>query len=197
MNFSYQEIIAVIALLMGLVTTTTYITSILCGKTKPHLYSWIVYSILTAIAFFAQVHDHGGPGTWITGITAAQCIMIAFLSIKYGEKNKTTSDKMALITSLSAIIPWLFTDDPLLSVILISIIDAVATYPSIRKSWHKPHEERLLSWNLAAFKNTLSIFALTNMTVTTVLYVATTVVVNCTLIGVCLWRRRVLKNKAI
>lgn len=196
-GFSPQEIIGTIAFLISLVTSAIYIHSILKGKTKPHLYSWFVFSILTIIAFLAQIHDNGGPGTWVTGITSAACIWIALLSIKYGEKRKTISDKIALMTSLSAIIPWVIMKDPLWSVILISLIDAIATYPSIRKSWHKPHEEHLLSWNLGAFKNALSIFALTNLTLTTVLYVATTVAVNCTLVGVCLWRRRVLKRNAI
>lgn len=61
-DISYQEILGAIAFLISIVGTVVYIRSILKGDTKPHLYTWIVFSILTCIAFFAQISDNAGPG---------------------------------------------------------------------------------------------------------------------------------------
>lgn len=194
MDFTLQEYLGAIAFVMGVVGTWIYIRSILLGHTKPHLYSWIAFSILTTIALFAQLHDNAGPGAWMMTITALSCIAIALLSIKHGTQNITLSDKMALAASLFAIIPWLMTDDPLLSVIMISLIDGVAMYPTLRKSWHKPHQENLAPFNIASIKIVISLFALTNVTFVTTLYPLSIIFVNCALVAICLYRRHVLKT---
>ncbi|HAJ90173.1 MAG TPA: hypothetical protein DCM27_04045 [Rhodospirillaceae bacterium] len=192
MDFTLQEYLGGIASIIGLWGSVIYIHSTLKGKTTPHLYTWLVFSILTWIAFAAQLSDNAGPGAWVMGITAFFCTFIALLSLKYGEQNITKSDRLALAASLSAILPWLMMEDPLVSVIMISMIDAVAMYPTIRKSWHKPHNEKLTSFNIGSLKNTISLFALTNVTLVTTLYSVSIIAVNCIFVCICLYRRRVL-----
>jgi hypothetical protein len=191
-EISYQEILGFLAFIMSLIGTVVYIRSILNGQTKPHLYTWLVFAILTCIAFFAQLSDHAGPGAWMMGATTLSCLATAILSIKFGTRDKTKSDKIALIASVSAIIPWLLTKDALLSVIMISLIDGVAMVPTLRKSWNNPHQENLPTYWIANFKNVLSLFALTHFSVTTSLYLFSILVVNMALIVVCLYRRKVL-----
>ncbi len=87
-------------------------------------------------------------------------------------------------------LPWLMTEDPLYSVIIISLIDVAAFYPTFRKSWHKPDEESLLSYNIASMKLFLSLFALDNFTVTTSLYALTIVITNTAFVIMCVMRRR-------
>ncbi|MFA7275386.1 MAG: hypothetical protein WC043_01130 [Pseudobdellovibrionaceae bacterium] len=193
-ELTYQEIIGGIAFLISLVGSLIYIKSILKGETTPHLFTWIIFGILTTIAFLAQIHDHGGPGAWSMGITALSCISIAVLSLKYGEKIFTLSDKIAFGASLTAILPWLLTDDPLGSVVLISLIDTVAMFPTLRKSWNKPYGENLTTYGIANVKTILSLAALTNLTLTTTLYPVAITLVNTGLIILCLWRRKALET---
>jgi hypothetical protein len=193
-DITTAEIIGGIAFLLGFVGQTIYIASIFRGSTRPHLFTWLVWGTLAAIGYFAQLHDHAGPGSWAMGITALACLSTAALALKWGEKNITRGDKIAFATSVSAILPWLLTNDPLGSVILISIIDVVAFYPTFRKSWNKPYEENLPSYNLASLKMILSLFALTNITINTALYPSVVVLVNSTLVIVCMIRRKRLEN---
>ena len=162
-----QQFIGLIAFGLGLFGTVVYVRSVLDGRSKPHLYTWLVWGIITGIGFLAQIYDNAGPGSWAMGISSLACLFTAALALKYGEKEITRSDKIALFSCLSAIIPWLLTKDPLGSVIMISIIDAVAFYPTFRKSWKKPHEENLPTFYIANIKLTLSLFAMTNFTVIT------------------------------
>lgn len=192
-DVSLQELIGAIALSLSFGGSVVYILSILRGQSKPHLYTWLVWSILPTIAFFAQIHDNAGPGAWVTGMTALSCIITSVLALKYGEKNITRGDRWALAASLLAILPWLVTDDPLWSVILVAIIDTVAFIPTFRKSWDKPYEENLSSYNLHSLKMTLSMFALTNVTWVTILYPLSFVAVNIVFTGYCYARRLVLK----
>jgi hypothetical protein len=182
--------IGLIAVFIGLISGGLYILSVLRKESKPHLFTWIIWGLISAIAYVAQLHDHAGPGSWAMGLTALSCAATMALCFKYGEKNITRSDWIALIASLSAIIPWIMTDDPLYSVILVSIIDIVAFYPTFRKSWHKPHEENLLSYNIASLKLVLSLFALDNFTVTTSLYAITIVAANTVFAMMCYTRRK-------
>lgn len=129
------------------------------------------------------------------GATTLSCSVTALLSIKFGEKNRTKSDKIALFASLFAILPWLMTKDPLLSVIMVSLIDGVAMIPTIRKSWNKPYQENIPTYWIANLKNVISLIALTNFTVTTSLYLISIFLVNSTLIGICIYRRRMIPNK--
>lgn len=196
MDFTFQEIIGAVAFLIGLVGSVLYVVTILQHKTKPHLYTWLVFGILTSIAFLAQVHEHAGPGVWTTGMTAASCIFTALLAFKYGTKDIHPTDKISLAVSLLAIIPWLMMDDPLWSVVMVSLIDCVAMVPTLRKSWHKPYEENMTTYAIANVKTVLSLIALTTLNLTTVLYPVAITLVNFALIFLCLWRRRVMAENS-
>ena len=192
LSLTTPELFGAAAFLIGLYGALVYIISILKGRTKPHLFTWVVWSLLSTIGYLAQLHDKAGPGAWALGITALVTIVIALLSLKYGEKTFTRGDKIAFYSSIVAIIPWLVTKDPLGSVILISIIDIVAFYPTIRKSWMKPHEEKLTSYNLANLKFCLSFFAMSAFTINTILYPAVIVAANFVFVAMCLIRRKQL-----
>jgi hypothetical protein len=184
-----QNSIAIIAIILSFVGSGIYIRSILQGKTKPHFYTHFVWAILTFIAFFAQIHDKGGAGSWATGATAFTILITAILALKYGTKDITRGDKVSLIAALLAIIPWLLTDTPLWSVILITVIDLLAYYPTLRKSWNRPHEEALLAYTIGTVKFFLSVISLSNFTIITTLYPVAIIIANILLISICLWRR--------
>lgn len=192
MDYTTQELFAIAAVLVGLLSQAVYIVSIFKGITKPHLFTWLVWGTLGAIGFAAQWHGNAGPSMWTLAATTFLAFSTALLSLKYGEKTFTRGDKISLAASLFAIIPWLLTDDPLGSVLLISLIDAVAFYPTARKSWHKPHEESLLAYNIGSLKFGLSLLAITNFTFTNALYPAAIVFINTAFVAMCLYRRRAL-----
>ena len=169
---------AVISIGMTLAGYFYYFRDIFRGKTKPHAYSWLVWGLLTAIAFFGQLSDNGGPGAYVTAVTAGISFVIFFLALVRGEKNITRSDKINLAAALLAIIPWLLTDNPVFSVILITIIDFLGFLPTIRKSWNKPYEETFIHYVFAGLKFVLAIIALDHYSITTWLYPASLIAAN-------------------
>ncbi len=80
----YKIFLGYLAVIIGIVSYVPYITNIFRGKTKPHAFSWLVWSVLTGIAFAAQVVEHGGAGSWITGSTALTCVVIFILALFKG-----------------------------------------------------------------------------------------------------------------
>ena len=181
-------IISVIVALLGYIP---YFRDIFRGKTKPHAYSWLVWSSLTWIAFTGQILNKGGAGAWVTGFTALVCLTIFFLALKKGEKNITSSDKLSLLGAGFALLLWYVTSDPLFSVILVIIIDALGGfYPTFRKSYNKPQEETIITYFLSGLKFAIALMALQSYSIITYLYPIFLVLINWTFVVMLIIRRR-------
>lgn len=185
---------ATIGIILTFVGYAYYFRDIFRGKTKPHAFSWFVWSILTAIACAAQLSEGGGVGASITGLTAAISFVIFLLALRVGEKSFTRSDWVALSSALVALFLWWLTNNPLLSVILITLTDAFAFFPTFRKSYHKPYEETLIEYVLASIKFIFGVLALESFSVTTWLYPASLVCMNGAFVIMLLHRRKI-KNR--
>lgn len=181
-----------LAILIAIYSYIPYFRNILRGKTKPHAFSWFIWSLLTGIAFFAQIADKGGPGAWVTGFTALVCFFFFILALNRGEKNIVWLDWLSLIGALVALAIWTLTSDPLLSVILITVIDGLGFIPTFRKSFNKPNEETALTYSLSAIKFAIAIAALDNVTIVTTLYPASLVIMNGLFVVMVLMRRKKL-----
>lgn len=188
----YKVLIALVSVAMTLAGYYYYFRDIFAGKTKPHAFSWLVWSSLTAIAFAGQVSEDAGPGAWVTGVTALVSFFIFILATKKGEKNITKSDKLNLFGALIALALWFLTSDPLSAIILITIVDFLGFLPTIRKSYSKPYEETLATYLLSGLKFLLAILALNNYSLTTWLYPASLVLANLFFVLMLVFRRKKL-----
>ena len=180
------------ATILALISYIPYFRDLLRGRTKPHAFSWLIWALLTGIGFAGQIADGAGPGSWVTGITAVICSVIFVAAILRGERDITIFDWWCLFTSLLTIPLWIICDTPLWSMILISIIDAVGYLPTFRKSWKKPLEETLITYFISAVKFLIALFALENLSVITVMYPASLVIMNGLFVLMILWRRRII-----
>lgn len=191
-RMTFKVSFALAAIMLTLTGYYFYFRDIFAHKTKPHAFSWLVWASLTAIAFFGQLSDEAGPGAWVTATTAAISFIIFAMAIKRGEKNITRADKVNLAGALIALGLWFITSSPFLSVLLITLIDFLGFLPTIRKSYHKPHEETLIHYVLAGLKFVLAIIALDNYTLITWLYPASLVAANLLFVFMLVVRRRKL-----
>jgi hypothetical protein len=124
------------------------------------------------------------------GFTTLATLTIFLLSLKNGEKNITRADRLSLASASAALALWFFTKDPLLSVILIAIVDAIGGFmPTFRKSFHKPHEETISLYALYAVSLVLSVAALSNFDITNALYPVSFIAINIAM-AIFLWVRR-------
>lgn len=179
---SYKEILGIIATVIAFVSYIPYIRDVLTGKTKPHAFSWLVWALLTGIAFFGQLAGGAGAGAWVNGFTAVICFIIFIFGISKGRKNIIPIDWISLGGAAVAIIFWFVTKGPLLSVILITLIDALGFFPTFRKSFHKPHEETVITYFLSGLKYVIALFALQKVSLVTALFPSYLIVANWTFV---------------
>jgi len=188
-----KELLGYISIAFAIVSYVPYIHGILKGRFKPHVFSWFIWTVITLVTFAAQWVKGGGAGSWTTAFTCVMCFVLTILGFTHGEKNITRSDWIILFCALLSIPLWYATNDPVWSVVLLTMIDVVAYYPMFRKSWHKPFEESVFSAVITAVKLLVSLLALEQVNVTTALFPATLAVVCSVLTVMLLWRRRAVK----
>ncbi len=193
--FEYKIFLGYIAVLIAFAGYSIYLRDIFRNKTKPHAFSWLIWSIMEAIAFAAQTVKHGGAGAWVTGASALISFFIFLLALAKGKKDFPWFDWLALLASFVAILLWWLTKEPVLSVILITLADAAAFIPTFRKGYNKPFEETIAEYQLSTLKHLLGIIALQAYSISTYLYPASLVVTNASFVTLLLNRRSKLRNK--
>jgi uncharacterized membrane protein HdeD (DUF308 family) len=72
-----KVVLGYITLIIGVISYSFYFRNISRGKTRPEAFSWLIWSILAFITFFAQRAGNGGPGSWATLLTAVVCLIIS------------------------------------------------------------------------------------------------------------------------
>ena len=70
------------------------------------------------------------------------------------------------------IIPWILTQDPILTVVLATAVDMLGALPTIRKTWRSPTSESQLSWIFTILKHVSSLLAIASLSITTVIFPA-------------------------
>src|SRR3989344_1559699 len=187
-----KVILGGIAALLALFSSYLYIRDIFRGTTEPHTYTWLIWSIVTTIAFLGQVVSGGGPGSWATGVAAVVTIFTLLLSLKggYGTKDVTTFDKVCLALALAAILPWLLAESVLWSVLLATLIDLIAFFPTMRKTWQAPYSESLGSMYADAVKHSLSIFSMGSYSLVNVIFPASVLLTKFVIIGEIIFLRK-------
>jgi hypothetical protein len=166
----YKIVVALIAATLEVIANFPYIRDILAKKTKPHFFTWLIWTLLTWISFFILVSEGAGVGAWVTGVTAVTCLAILVLSFFFGERKITISDWTCLVLALFALVLWKNANDIFLAMIIIVTVDTLGFIPTFRKSFSKPYEETLSTYLLVIGKHLLTLLALQVYTPTTILY---------------------------
>lgn len=173
-----KMVLAVVACTISFFNLAYYLKTVFYGTTRPHVYTWLIWGTVTVIAAIVQWIEGAGAGAWLTFFVAVMCYIRAGVGLFRGEKNITRGDKICLALCGIAIILWQLTDNPLWAVIIVTGIDTAGFYPTVRKSWEKPHEENAFSFALFGFTYFLGTLAIQSYTLETLLYPVTMVVLN-------------------
>jgi hypothetical protein len=180
----------VVAVALSVIQYSLYLWSIYRGETKPHAFSWFVWSLPTIVVFYAQYGAGAGSGSWATASTALLCTIIFFASLVHGEQKITVLDTVSLTAACIGMGLWYYTQNPLGAVVLISIIDVLGFVPTVRKSYDKPGEEHLTTYTIGGVKWVFALAALGHFSVVTVLYPLSMVIANLGFVVFVLFRVR-------
>lgn len=190
-----KQTLSAFAIALTFAAFAPYVTAILRGQTKPHVFSWVIWGATTFVVAFAQLAGGAGVGAWpimVSGVISAAMAVLSF--VKRGDYSVTRSDWLFLALGLSSLPAWYVTADPLAAVIILAIADLLGFGPTIRKGYARPFEENLAFFVIITLRNAVAIAALENYTWTTLLWPALTGLAGPPYIAMVLWRRRALSG---
>lgn len=180
----------IMAVVIAIFGYTAYFRNIFNGNTKPHVFSWFIWGIITGMEFFGQIKGQAGAGAWVTGLTSIACLSISVISLKRGKLDITRLDWFSFAGAIVAILLWIITKDPILSILLGIVIDALGYVPTFRKSIYHPYQETVITWFLNGLKFLFALFALEKLNFLSAVYPVYLVVSNWLLVALILVRRK-------
>lgn len=187
-----KEILVPIAVIFAIIGNTPYLLDVIKRKVQPHPYTWLVWSIVSLITFFGQVVKGAGVGAIPTGVAEIFTIIIFLFSLKYGFKNIARRDTYFLLISLLGLIPWILTDDPTISVVIVVSIDLIAFIPTLRKTYLYPNTETPLLYFMNVSRHILTLFSLQAYNIATSLHSIVMIITN-SLMTYFIFRHRIKK----
>lgn len=175
----FKLLLGSITVFLTIIAYIPYIKSIFDGKTKPHSYSWFVWSINTLVVALLQLSHGAGAGAFMTVTVEVMSLFIFVVSLtKYGNRDITRLDALFAFLALTALVLWLFVKQPLASTILILMVDIAAFVPTVRESWKNPYSEILTFYLINVFRFIITLFALESYSILTALYPSMWLLVN-------------------
>jgi hypothetical protein len=181
-----KDILAVIAAVIAIAGNLPYVRDAFTRRVKPHPYTWLVWTIVSAIVFFGQIAKGAGIGALPAGVAEIFTIIIFLFSLQYGFKYVKKTDKYFLIAALLGIIPWLIYDNPTISIIIAVTIDLIAFVPTIRKTYLHPDTETPILYGSNVLRHVLTLFSLQAYNIATMLHSIAMIITNTTMVGLIL-----------
>ncbi|HZZ12987.1 MAG TPA: hypothetical protein VFE79_20065 [Paraburkholderia sp.] len=190
-----QSLAGIIGSVVSIFAAVPYGYAIYRRTIRPHVFSWLIWSVVTAIAAAGQFVAGAGPSAWCTAAIAVTCILTLAASLFRGERSWAKLDWIFLGIALSAIPIWVLTQDPTLSICLVTLIELAALAPTVRKIVRDPWSENLTYFLLCVLKYALAVLALKTWSVAVAFYPTVNIVAS---VGVCVLmiaRRQVLDKE--
>lgn len=189
----YREFFSALAVALTFIAFYPYLRDILRGKTKPHVFSWLIWGVTTVVVFLAQRDAQAGTGAWPIGISGLITLAIALIAYtRRADISITKTDWLFLAAALGSLPLWYVMADPLGAVVVLTLVDILGFGPTVRKVYTEPYSESLAFFALFAARNALVILALEHHSLATVLFPAAVAIACLLLMGLLVCRRRAI-----
>lgn len=189
-----DNFLIIFTILITLLANGYYIFTIFQGKTKPHIYTWIVRTIVPFFVWMIQLQNGAGWWALTSFLNSSICFIVVWLAIRYWEKNITRTDTISLVLAFCILPIWLGAKQDLIAIWFALSIDFLSYYPTVRKSYQKPFEEDMKIFYASNIALMNSIFLMKNSSIITIIYPTVVIFFNFLFIGYIYWRRKVIKH---
>jgi hypothetical protein len=186
----------IVAGLANLAGFIAYIRDIFRHKTRPERAMWWIYSVLFMVLWAAQL---SAGATWLLISTATYVITtlcIAILSLRYGYGSFHARDVISLAVAALGLLLWRATNDPLLAILMVVVVDLAGFWLTLFKTWQAPHSETLFAWQLALVSAVFGLLSVSSWRFSLIVYPLYAIVADALLIWIIVYRRPTVAHDA-
>jgi len=187
-HFTLQLWLGLTAAVLSFVAYIPYAIDTAAGRTRPQRASWLIWSVLSIIAFSVQFYEEASTSLWFAGSQAIASVLIFGLSLRKGTGSIfNSSDYITLVIAGVGVLLWYLTETAaytLMITITISLLGGVAT---ATKAWHDPESETLMTWVISLVASVLAILSVGESDLMLLAYPIYLLVLNLLLIGAILF----------
>ena len=175
-------ILAIVAASLAIIGNVPYLIDIFKGRVKPHPYSWFIWSIVSGTVLVGQITKGAGFASIAFIASESFTFLIFLFSLKYGFKDIPKHDKYFLVAALLGLLPWVFTKDPTISVVIMVCIDVIAFIPSLKKASRHPKTETPVLYTTNVLRHILSLLALSHYNIATMFHSVVMIITNTSMV---------------
>lgn len=185
-----KEIVAIFATLLAIAGNVPYLWSIVRGTVRPHPYTWLVGTIVSATVFFGILAKGAGIGALPVAASEVFTVIIFLFSLKFGFDDITHKDRIFLAIALAALIPWLLMHDPTLTIVIAVSIDVLSFLPTFRKTIANPSTEMPILYGSNVLRHVLVLYSLATYNIATTFHSIAMICMNTAMIFIILFPRK-------
>lgn len=133
----------IVGAIISTLGSASYFIKTLQGKVKPNRVSYLLWSFVPLIAFFAEINQGVGLQslmTFIVGFLPLTVFIASFVN-KNAQWKLTTFDITCGVLSIVGLILWYVTKSGNIAILFSILADALAALPTIVKSFNHPETE--------------------------------------------------------
>jgi hypothetical protein len=170
----------VVAILLRLSSGASYLRATWQGNAQPSIISWSFWSLTALIAFAVQIVKGSGPEAFVTltiGLSPIAVCAVALYKHAY-HASFTTTDKICVALTISGIVLWLISKNPLTALLMSILADIFSSVPTFIKSYREPHTEHPGAYALSIVSMSVTLLTITDWHITNWLFTAYILCVN-------------------
>ena len=160
-----KSILLIFGPALNLVSIVPYIIDIIRGKTKPNVVSWVTWTILTGVGTAAVIAQAGLISSLLPMSATLCTLSIVLLGFKYGFAKYSKFDIFCQVCAALGLALWLIFNSPLIALIAVLVIDAIAAMPTLVHAFKQPQEETWETFWVGSLAALLTLFSVSNLTV--------------------------------
>jgi hypothetical protein len=153
-GLTWRDALEIISGLLVPVACYPYVQAIRRRETTPSKSSWIVWTVLSAMA--AGAMWHAGELQWQISVVSICNFIVLYYALKHGTPEWKAVDVWCLIASFVGCALWVFTRNPVLAIAISMTVTIVGGIPTFVKTWERPESESARAWSVMLLSSTLA-----------------------------------------
>lgn len=155
-----------LAVFLSLVGSGNYVRETWRGNTQPHRVTWGLWALEGLLAFGVELQQHVGLASIMTLALGTIPVLVIVASFRnpHAVWKIDRIDVACGVVSLAGLVFWALVNAPTTALVAFAVADAIAAFPTLRKSWHSPQSETVSAFVSGALNCGITLLTLRHFT---------------------------------